>query len=59
MQVWLLVQRKWIYLESIFTDGDIRLQLPEEAKKMDNMGKKFKDVSCSFITFLRIYTRLM
>jgi len=29
--VWLLCQRKWMYLESIFLESDdIRLQLPEE-----------------------------
>lgn len=44
-QVWLLVQRKWIYLESIFIGGDIRAQLPGEAKKFDVIDKKFKDVS--------------
>lgn len=49
-QVWLLVQRKWIYLESIFIGGDIRAQLPGEAKKFDVIDKKFKDVSVS-ITF--------
>lgn len=41
----LLVQRKWMYLESIFIDGDISSQLPEEAKKFDNIDKKFKEVS--------------
>uniref|UniRef100_A0A3P8UAE7 Dynein axonemal heavy chain 10 n=1 Tax=Amphiprion percula TaxID=161767 RepID=A0A3P8UAE7_AMPPE len=44
IEVWLLVQRKWMYLESIFIGGDIRLQLPEEAKKFDNIDKKFKDI---------------
>ena len=33
MDVWMQVQRKWIYLESIFSSEDIKLQLPEEAKK--------------------------
>uniref|UniRef100_A0A4W6GCG3 Dynein axonemal heavy chain 10 n=1 Tax=Lates calcarifer TaxID=8187 RepID=A0A4W6GCG3_LATCA len=44
IEVWLLVQRKWMYLESIFIGGDIRSQLPEEAKKFDNIDKKFKDI---------------
>lgn len=44
IEVWLLVQRKWMYLESIFIGGDIRLQLPEEAKKFDNIDKRFKDI---------------
>jgi len=34
-----------MYLESIFSGGDIRSQLPEEAKKFDNINKKFKEVS--------------
>uniref|UniRef100_A0AAV2KWR9 AAA+ ATPase domain-containing protein n=1 Tax=Knipowitschia caucasica TaxID=637954 RepID=A0AAV2KWR9_KNICA len=44
LEVWLLVQRKWMYLESIFTGEDIRAQLPEEAKKFDNIDKKFKAI---------------
>ncbi|KAG9351776.1 hypothetical protein JZ751_023027 [Albula glossodonta] len=43
-QVWMLVQRKWMYLESIFIGGDIRSQLPEEAKKFDNIDKIFKKI---------------
>lgn len=41
----MLVQQKWMYLESIFIGGDIRSQLPEEAKKFDNIDKMFKKVS--------------
>ena len=45
IDVWMLVQRKWMYLESIFIgSGDIRQQLPEEAKKFDNIDKTFKAV---------------
>ena len=45
LQVWMLVQRKWMYLESIFIGGDIRSQLPEEAKKFDHIDKMFKKVN--------------
>ena len=41
----MVVQRKWMYLESIFIGGDIRAQLPEEAKKFDNIDKTFKKVN--------------
>lgn len=42
LDVWLVVQRKWMYLESIFVGSDdIRLQLPEEAKRFDNIDKQW------------------
>ncbi len=45
LEVWLLCQRKWMYLESIFLDSDdIRLQLPEEAKRFDKIHKTFTTV---------------
>ncbi|XP_028270606.1 dynein heavy chain 10, axonemal isoform X2 [Parambassis ranga] len=44
IEVWLQVQRKWMYLESIFIGGDIRSQLPEEAKKFDNIDARFKEI---------------
>ncbi|RKP21444.1 hypothetical protein ROZALSC1DRAFT_11414, partial [Rozella allomycis CSF55] len=43
--VWMVVQRKWMYLESIFIgSGDIRQQLPEEALKFDKIDKSFKKI---------------
>lgn len=40
---WMEVQRKWMYLESIFIGSeDIRNQLPEEAKRFENVDKTFK-----------------
>lgn len=44
IKVWMVVQRKWMYLEGIFIGGDIRSQLPEEAKKFDQIDKMFKKV---------------
>ncbi|XP_076854099.1 dynein axonemal heavy chain 10 [Brachyhypopomus gauderio] len=43
-EVWIAVQRKWMYLESIFIGGDIRSQLPEEAFKFDNIDELFKKI---------------
>ncbi|KAI9102678.1 dynein heavy chain and region D6 of dynein motor-domain-containing protein [Phlyctochytrium arcticum] len=43
LEVWMVVQRRWMYLESIFIGtGDIRMQLPEEAARFDRIDKTFK-----------------
>ena len=45
MDCWFQVQRKWMYLESIFIGAeDIRLQLPEEAKKFDSIDKTYRQI---------------
>ncbi|CAH1801914.1 unnamed protein product [Owenia fusiformis] len=44
LDVWMVVQRKWMYLEGIFIGGDIRSQLPEEAKRFDLIDKTFKKI---------------
>ncbi|PHJ24428.1 dynein heavy chain family protein, partial [Cystoisospora suis] len=44
-EAWLQVQRKWIYLDGIFTESvDIRLQLPDEAKKFDIVNRQFLSI---------------
>jgi len=45
LDVWLNVQRKWMYLEGIFIGGDIRQQLPEEAKMFDQIDKNFQRIN--------------
>ncbi|KFP31699.1 Dynein heavy chain 10, axonemal, partial [Colius striatus] len=42
IEIWMVVQRKWMYLESIYIGGDIRSQLPEEAKMFDRVDGMFK-----------------
>jgi dynein axonemal heavy chain len=45
INVWLLVQRKWMYLEGIFIGSDdIRMQLPKAAKKFDEIDTQFKKI---------------
>jgi len=53
VKIWMLVQRKWMYLEGIFIGGDIRAQLPDEAKKFDQIDKTFKRVCLSLHLFLQ------
>jgi len=43
--IWLVVQRKWQYLEGIFVGSDdIRLQLPEAAKEFDRLDKTWMKI---------------
>jgi len=45
LEIWFTTQRKWQYLEGIFVGSeDIRMQLPEEAKKFDAIDKAFKAI---------------
>ena len=45
IEAWMQAQRKWLYLSSIFIGSDdIRLQLPEEAKRFDKIDKTYKKI---------------
>lgn len=44
IDAWLIVQRKWMYLESIFASDDIRMQLPDEAKKFNKTDNNYKKI---------------
>ncbi|XP_050294546.1 dynein beta chain, ciliary-like [Anthonomus grandis grandis] len=45
IQVFFEVQRKWMYLESIFIGSeDIRSQLPEDSRRFDKIDRDFKEV---------------
>lgn len=58
---WFATQRKWLYLEGIFVGGDIRTQLPEEAKKFDDIDRVFRKVChvLSLITIFIVFTKLV
>lgn len=43
VNIWSEVQRKWTYLESIFTQSeDIRKQLPQDSERFDEIDKNFR-----------------
>ena len=46
---WLIVQNMWMYMEAVFSGGDIVKQLPLEAKRFNNIDKTFMKAVASAV----------
>jgi len=44
---WMLTQKKWMYLESIFSGEDIKQQLPDQARKFTKIDGKWSTIMSS------------
>lgn len=58
INIWLEVQRTWVYLEAIFIGSDdIRIQLPEDTRRFETLDKEFK-VNKNMIDLPIVYTKI-
>lgn len=44
VDLWVLCQRQYLYLENIFKQPDLKKSMPEDSKKFDYVEKQFKSL---------------
>lgn len=49
LELWLAVQSMWVYMESVFSGGDIVTQLPAEAERFAAVDETFMKVTCAWV----------